>query len=309
MKVLKVLLAVVAVLLGGAVQANDNTLKIVASFPPGSGPDSMARKVAEQLSDQLKVPVIIESKSGGNGVVAMNYALGQKDNNVILYASNDNMVVYPLLTNNSTLINKFRPLKQALYSYLILAVSPSVKNLDALKQNKNISYGSWGVGSAPHVLGSGFGRFLGVTNSVHVPYKDYGQWFGDVSSGTLSFSFVTVGSTGSLEKSGKIKYLATASADRSPRYPNLPTLQELTGQSFYGIGWAGFYVPTGMSGVREKELKTTLDQVFGRKEVVETLDALSYNYQKLSTDQFRQFVQQDQKKFQEAFYTNNIKLD
>jgi tripartite-type tricarboxylate transporter receptor subunit TctC len=309
MKSLKVLLAVVTMLVGGVVQANDNTLRIVASFPPGSGPDSMARKVAEQLSDQLKVPVIVENKPGGNGVLAMNHALGQKDSNIILYAGNDNMVVYPLLANDSTLVNKFRPVKQALYSDLILAVSPSVKNLDALKQNKNISYGSWSIGSAAHILGSGFGQFLGATNPVHVPYKDYGQWFGDVSSGTLSFSFVTIASTGPLEKSGRIKYLATAGANRNPRYPNLPTLQELTGQSFYGIGWIGFYVPTGMSSVREKELRAALDQVFTRKEIVETLDALSYNYQNLSVDKFRQFVQHDQKKFQEAFRTNNIKLD
>lgn len=309
MKLLKALLAIAVVLLGGVAQANDNTLRIVASFPPGSGPDSLARKVAEQLSDQLNVPVIVENKPGGNGVVAMNYALGQKDNNVILYASNDNMVVYPLLINDQNLVNKFRPLKQAMYSDLMLAVSPAVNYINALKQNKNISYGSWSVGSAPHILGSSFGQFLGATSSVHVPYKDYGQWFGDVSSGTLTFSFVTVGSTGPLEKSGKIKYLATAGANRNPRYPNLPTLQELTGQSFYGIGWAGFYVPIGTSGVREKKLKAALDQVFARKEVVEILDVLSYTYQKLSADQFRQFVQQDQKKFQEALRTNNIKLD
>jgi tripartite-type tricarboxylate transporter receptor subunit TctC len=142
-----------------------------------------------------------------------------------------------------------------------------------------------------------------------VPYKDYGQWFADISNGTLSYSFVTVASTGALEKAGKIRYLATTASQRDPKYPTLPTMQELTGQAFYGIAWAGFYVANGMPEAREKELKLVLDLAFGLKEVAATLDALNYNYRNLGVAEFRKFVQQDQTKYKEAFRKNNIKLD
>ena len=310
MKLLKIILTSIALMFMTSVQANDNTIKIVSSFPAGSGPDTLSRSIAVQLSKKLNVPVIVDNKPGGNGLIAMTHAINLKDsNNVILYASHDNLVNYPILSNNYSAIDQFRPMKEALSSELVLVTSPANDSIKNITNSKNISYGSWGTGSAPHILGAGLGQKLELNNSVHVPYKDYGQWFTDISNGTLAFSFVTIASTSQLEKSNKIKYLAIASSARNPKYPTLPTLQELTGYNITSEGWAGFYVINSVSDSREKELKQALDQVYKSQEVVDSINNLSYNYRDISTSDFKKSIQREKTYFKESFQRYNITLN
>lgn len=307
MRFLKSILTSIALMCAVTVNANDNTIKIVSSFPAGSGPDTLSRTIAVQLSKKLNVPVIVENKPGGNGVVAMTYAVNLRDsNNVILYASHDNLVNYPILSNNYSVIDQFRPMKEAFLTELVLATGP--KN-DNITNAKNASYGSWGVGSASHILGTVLGQRLEIKNSVHIPYKDYGQWFTDISNGTLAFSFVTIASTSQLEKSNKIKYLAIASSARNPKYPTLPTLQELTGHRITGEGWAGLYVVDSVSDSRERELKQALDQVYTSQEVVDSINNLSYTYRNASTSDFKKSIQKEKTYFKESFQKYNITLN
>lgn len=285
-------------------------IKIVSSFPAGSGPDTLSRKVASQMSAQLQVPVIVENRPGGNGAVAMAYAVNEKDpENVILYASNDNLVVYPMLSKDYRLIDNFSPLKEALWSELVLASAPNVKNFKELFQVNRISYGSWGVGSAPHLMGSELTSTQGYHDSVHVPYKDYGAWFSDISNGVLSFSFVTVASTANLEKAGKIKYHAIASSNRNNKYPGLPTLKELTNQPLTLVGWAGFYTNRLISSGRAQEFKEALDRAYLSQEVLETVNALNYNTRNLSINEFKNRVSRDHERYQEIIQRYNIKIN
>jgi tripartite-type tricarboxylate transporter receptor subunit TctC len=285
-------------------------IKIISSFPVGSGPDTLSRKVASQIAAQLQVPVIIENRPGGNGAVAMINAINEKDSeNVILYASNDNLVVYPLLINDYRLINNFKPLKEAFWTELVLASGPDVKNIKEIFQSGRVSYGSWGVGSAPHLMASELASTQGHRDSVHVPYKDYGAWFTDIGSGVLSFSFVTVASTSNLEKAGKLKYHAIVGPSRITRYPNVPTLKELTNHSMNLVGWAGFYTNESMSINRAQELKAAMDRAYKSQEVLETVKALNYNVRDLSSIEFGNNVKQDQEKYKDVIRRYSIKID
>jgi tripartite-type tricarboxylate transporter receptor subunit TctC len=285
-------------------------IKIISSFPAGSGPDVFSRQIANQMAATLKTPVIVINRPGGNGTVAMIHALNEKDpENIVLFASNDNLVVYPLLVNDSQLVDQFVPLKEALWSELVLATGPSINSIDKIFQANRISYGSWGVGSAPHLMGSELSNRNNHKDSMHVPYRDYSAWFSDINSGILTFSFVTVASTESLKQAGRIKYHAVVAPTRNPRYPNLPTLQELTGQSLTLIGWAGFYTSNNMSPSRAQQLKTLFDQAYSSKEVQEQAKTLNYNFRNLSTDEFRRAVVQDQTNYKQIIKKYNIKID
>lgn len=285
-------------------------IKIISAFPAGSGPDVFSRQIANQMAANLKTPVIVINRPGGNGAVAMNHALNEKDpENVVLFASNDNLIVYPLLTNDSKLVDQFVPFREALWSELVLATGPAVSSVDKIFQSSRVSYGSWGIGSAPHLMGSELSSRNNHKDSVHVPYKDYGAWFSDINSGTLSFSFVSIASTEGLEKAGRIKYHAVAAPARSSRYPNLPTLQELTGQTLSLIGWAGFYTVDSMSPARAQQLKSAFDQAYSTTEVRELAKTLNYNFRNLSLDEFKRAVAQDQKNYKEIIKKYNIRIE
>jgi tripartite-type tricarboxylate transporter receptor subunit TctC len=302
------LLSVICLLASSAWAAQP--IKIISSFPAGSGPDVFSRQIANQMAATLKTPVVVINRPGGNGSVAMIHALNEKDpENTVLFASNDNFVVYPLLVNDSQLVDQFLPLKEALWSELVLATSPSVNSIDKIFQADRISYGSWGIGSAPHLMGSELSDRNNHKDSVHVPYRDYGAWFSDINSRTLAFSFVTIASTESLEQAGRIKYHAVVAPARNLRYPNLPTLQELTGQSLMLIAWAGFYTVNNMSPRRTQQLKASFDQAYSSKEVQELAKTLNYNFRNLSIDEFRRAVAQDQTNYKQIIKKYNIKID
>lgn len=310
MKIFTLVMSAALLLVPPVVCANPNTIKIVSSFPAGSGPDTLSRKVADRLSAQLGVPVIVENRPGGNGVVAMNHAINEKNSeNTLLYASNDNLVVYPLLTNDHQLVNNFRPFKEALWSELMLASGPTVNSFKEIFQPQQISYGSWGVGSAPHLMALEMSSAQGHRDSVHIPYKDYGAWFADINSKVLSFSFVTVASTSNLEKAGKLKYHAIVGPNRNTQYPNVPTLKELTNHSLNLIAWAGFYTNESMTSARAQELKAAMDRAYKSQEVLETVKALNYNVRDLSLTEFRNLVKQDQEKYKEIIQRYNTKIN
>jgi tripartite-type tricarboxylate transporter receptor subunit TctC len=303
---MKNLLTLVFLFLTALTAHAEATIKIISSFPVGSGPDVLARAVANQMSQNLKAPVIVVNRPGGNGAVAMSDAVSDTDvNNIILYASNDNLVVYPLMSNDYKLINNFTPLKEALWSDLVLATGPAINNINDIFQAKQLNYGSWGVGSAPHLMGSQFSnKYSGPV--VHIPYRDYSAWFSDLSSGRLLFSFVSIASTEHLQKAGKLKYHAIAGASRNERYPSLPTLQESGIDIQQLVGWAGFYVPKNMSADRSRFLKQALDNAYQSNEVKNTAKTLNYNIRNLSVNEFASGIQQEQEKYRQFFKSNNI---
>jgi len=297
-----------ALLLWQPVVAQDNRVfKIISSFPVGSGPDTLSRKIADELTKELGMPVIIDNRPGGNGVLALNQALKEDPNSYILYSGNDNMIQYPALTDRG-LVDRFRGLRQAMWSELMLATGPGITDLQQLAAGGTVNYGSWGMGSAAHMLGLEFSRGLNLRDPVHAPYRDYGAWFSDVSNGVLTFSFVTIASTQALERAGKLRYHAVVGSQRNSRYPNVPTLQELTGQTAHAIGWAGFFVHQSLDPKKEQDLKRSLDRVYRTPAVVDSLRNLDYNAKDMSINEFRSLIQQEQTKFTAFVRANNISI-
>jgi tripartite-type tricarboxylate transporter receptor subunit TctC len=283
------------------------SFKIISSFPVGSGPDTLSRKIADELAKEMGMPVIVDNRPGGNGVLALNQALRESPDSYILYSSNDNMVQYPILTDRN-LVDNFQGIKQAMWSELVLATGPGTTTLGQLAKTGTVNYGSWGVGSAPHVLGLEFSQGLGLRDPVHVPYRDYGAWFSDVSNGVLTFSFVTIASTHALEQAGKLRYHAVVGVQRNSRYPNVPTLQELTGQNIHAIGWAGFYVHKSVDPKKAQEIKRRLDRVYQTKSVIDGLRTLDYSYRNMSIQDFGAMIQQEQVKFRAFVDANRVSI-
>ncbi len=292
-----------------ATQANTDILKIYSSFPVGSGPDTLARTVADVMERTHDIKVVIENRPGGNGAVAMAESSRQTDpNSYILFASNDNLITWPMMNKDFTLVSNFKPLTLALETELMLITGPDIKDIKQLNALVNPSYGSWGLGSASHILGADLSRHLGIKDSVHVPYKQYNQWFVDVSNGAVPYSFATVGSTRSWQQSGSLRYMAVVSRVRNPAYPEVPTLQELTGLSTYTFAWAAYYVPKDMSESRKQQLYQALRSAYQDTKVKNILKTLDYDYQDFEPTQFNKFINSEETAAKKSIELYNIKL-
>lgn len=289
-----------------------DTFKIISSFPAGSGPDRLLREYAEELSVQWRTPVVVDPRPGAAGSLAMNAHLADPANSVLAVA-NGEFIGHPILNNNATLVNQLKPLSVLVVSDLVLATSTKTENFDVLKARvqKKSTFGSWGVGTLPHVAGLQFSEALGSTDVVHAPYIQYGPWFVDIASQKLDFSFVTIASTRELEKAGKLKYIAVLSTKRNSDYPNVPTMNELVGNAVtYESVWFGLYASKSLPADRLKKLEADTINISTNSEKVNAVRKQLY-YQGMpgqTVDRIEKMINDERARNQAAFKKYNISI-
>jgi tripartite-type tricarboxylate transporter receptor subunit TctC len=217
------------------------------------------------LSAKWKITVVTENKPGGAGAIGLlAYNKEMPDGYTIYYSDSSVMISYPALYNNQEIIKNIKPLTPVTQNYMMMIGSPKIKDFKELETvtRNNPIFGSWGIGSAGHMLGLEVSDFLNI-KPTHVPYREYGQWYTDTSSGSLSFGFSTIASSTAMEQAGKIKYFAYAGPTRHPDFPNVPTLKE-SGHDVALEAWVGIAVPKATPSAvvarLEKSIRVAMSQ-------------------------------------------------
>jgi tripartite-type tricarboxylate transporter receptor subunit TctC len=229
-------------------------IRIIVTVPAGGSVDSVTRAMAQKLSEDARVPVVVDNRVGGTGTIAMNTtAQAAPDGYTVLSASNS-MVVTGVLKKVPYDIRKaFEPVVQMTSSAYVITVPPSLpvaslKELIAYAKAKPdaLSYGTPGVGSIIHLSTELFNQRAGGLRMVHVPYKGNSIAIVDLIAGRIQLVFAAAGVAPHL-KSGKLKALAVTGRKRMPAFPELPTLQEsgLSGLVLDNV--YGLYAPAGVS--------------------------------------------------------------
>lgn len=288
----------------------DRPVRIVLSIGAGAGPDVMARKIAEVLSERWGQPTLVVNKPGGAGVIGINYINGEPaDGYTIGLLDGGTVVSYAALYRNSDPISKLEPLVPVLDANMALFVSSSMTNLQDLRQElaANPAYSSWNIGSIAHILGAEFSSALSK-NTSHVPYRDFGTWQADVASRRVAFAFGSTGTIKSMVQAGRVRMLAVAANQRDPRYPNIPTIREITGQNINTmIAWCAFYVPATVPKSVKSKLEHDIREALLDSRVQETMSKFDYiSLHTMSLASFQQKVRQDQDRYSEIINRFNI---
>lgn len=302
-------------LVGACVQAQDAwtppaTVKFVSSMPVGSGPDNALRKVAQDLSEKWKTSVIIDNRPGGNGIVSLVAFAKDPAEATIYFGTVDNLAVYPIVTDQLDLLKPVDPFMGFIKADMMLVTPPGIKTLDQLKtaMQKNSAFGSWAVGSQSHVDGIALSKAFDVT-PVHVPYKDYGQWFTDLSNGLMPFSFTTVASSRQLMAAGKLNYLAVISDKRDSRYPDVPTLAEFTGKKINMLNpYMVFATNASLPDNVKNQIQKDIVDILHSKKMDETLDPIGYLPWHITIPEFKKFYKTYGENYITYLKTNNIEL-
>ncbi|ARU04634.1 hypothetical protein CCO03_08085 [Comamonas serinivorans] len=232
-------------------------IRIVVTYAPGGLTDSMARVLADKMSKSMGVPVLVENKPGAAGIIGTDYvAKSPPDGYTISLALSNaiytNQFIYPKLPYN--------PNKDISFIYklangpamLVVHNSVPAKNLEEfktwLKANPGkINYGSYGIGSYPHMVTEYIGKQLGVPMS-HAVYKGEAPMVQDLLSGQIQFAFGSPAVMKPHFETGKLRPIAVTSNKRFATLPDLPTFGEQGwNDKPYGLmGWFGFIGPAGI---------------------------------------------------------------
>jgi len=229
----------------------ERIVKIVVPFAPGGGTDSVARTLAQEMAKDLGQSVIIENKPGAGTIIGTQaVATSEPDGYTLLMETFAN-AVNPSL--NSKLPydphRDFAPVALVARSFNIVVVnakSPYHSLADLIAAAKaepdKLSYGTYGTGTSAHLAGELF-KSLAQVNLTTVPYKGAAPAITDLLGGQIQVMFTTVASAASLIAGGQLRALAVTSAERSPAFPDVPTVAEAGVRGYSAESWYGLFAP------------------------------------------------------------------
>ena len=229
-------------------------VRIVAPFPAGGGLDLVSRALGQRLSTALGQSIIIDNRSGADGMIGTEQvAKAAPDGYTLLISSTGPMVINPALNIKmpyDTLRN-FAPITLVVVQPLCLVVHPSlpvksVKELIALAKAKpgQLNYGSGGIGNGAHLAGEIF-RTITSIDIVHVPYKGAAPAVVDLLAGQVQMMLNSIPVLLPFIKSAKLRALAVGADNRMAILPEVPTMRESGIARFDANSWYGFFAPAG----------------------------------------------------------------
>ncbi|MEN3385959.1 MAG: putative tricarboxylic transport rane protein [Hyphomicrobiales bacterium] len=230
-------------------------ITIVVPFAAGSGTDSIARIIGQQLSVALKQSVVIENKVGASGVLAATYvARSAPDGYTLLMATNSTHSANPFLFKSLSYdpVKDFAPVARAGSYVFMLVVN---KDLPATTLGELVAHAKANPGKLTYASGNTTGIVAGETlksrasiDVLQVPYKSTPPALNDVIGGRVSMMFIDLAPGLEHVRAGTLRALAVTTRERSALLPDLPSLHEAGIPGYDVTSWAGLFAPAGTPG-------------------------------------------------------------
>ena len=292
-------------------------IRIIVPVPPGGGNDTLARVVAQKLSDSMKQPVVIDNRPGGNTTIGTAVlAKSPPDGYTLMSAPSAhtvNAVLFKSLPYDP--LKDFTPIAGIASTPLFCAVHPSlpvrsVKELVALAKAKPgaLTYASPGNGTSGHLAAELFKSVTGV-QIMHIPYKGGSQAVTDLVGGQVQVMFPTLQAGFSYVTAGRLKAFAVTSAKRSILAPDLPTMAQA---GFPGVeigSWFALLAPAGTPKDIVARLDGEVKSALQTPDVAERLRALGYESFYMSSDELAAYLKSDLEKWTKVIRQAGIRAD
>ena len=225
-------------------------VRLIVGVAPGGANDTVARLVAQPLSERLGQPVVVENRPGAGGNIGLEAAANAPpDGYTLLFATSANALSVAFYDKaNVNFARDITPVTSLVRGPLIMEVNPSfpAKTIPEFiayaKVNPGkINMASAGIGNTTHVAGELFMMLTG-TKFTHVPYRGGAPAVTDLISGQVQVYFDGV--SGSLDhvRSGRLRALGVTTAGRADVLPDVPSIAEFV-PGYEAGGWYGIGVP------------------------------------------------------------------
>lgn len=266
-----------------AAQSNypNRTVRIVVPATPGGGSDLFARLAAQHLSSVLGQQFVVDNKPGGGTLVGMDAVLHSPPDGHTLYLS-------PSTTTSMHVVRKsmpydvtkvFVPVTQLVVLPQALVIHPSVaahsmQDFIALAKREpgKLTYGSAGIGTAPHMAMELLKSMAGI-DVRHIPYRGVSQSVTDILGGRVSGMILNVLISKPHVDQGAMRALGVTGLKRSAAMPNVPTIDESAVPRYEALQWFGILAPAGTPEPVIELLQTRIAEGFRTPEMAARLAA------------------------------------
>ena len=292
------------------------SVRFIVPFAPGGSSEIVARSTAVELSKTLGQSVFVDNKPGAAGNIAMSEAARAEDQHTLILGHIGTLAVNPYIFDKLPwALKDFQPVSLLAKVPSLYVVHPDVpaKNLRefiayAKSKPGRLSYGSAGNGSAGH-LAFEYLKMSSEVYMLHVPYRGTGPMLTDLVSGRVDASAIGAAAIIPFIKAGKVRCIATGSAQRLPQLPDVPTVAEQGFPGFEMTQWYGMLAPTNLSPAHIEKLSAETMKAVKAPDAMRRLTGDAAEAVGNSPAQFAQFIAAEQDRWKKVIARAQIKPD
>jgi len=283
-------------------------VKLVAPYSAGAGPAVFMRVMADRLAKAWGQQVIVESRPGASGFIAIEAVKNAApDGHELLVVSNAHVTINPALYGKLPYDPQadFAPVGMIYHTPFFVTVRsdgpyttvPAL--IAAAKANPGgLTYGVSYVGSPSHLGAADLAHRTG-TRMILVPYKDQSQMYVSIANGELDWALSTLASALPLKKAGRIKLLAIASGQRSKSAPDVPTVREAGGPELIVDSWLALLAPRGTPPAVVRKINSDMNRELAAPEILEHLNVFGFEASPGTPEQLAETIRADTKTYGE----------
>lgn len=256
-------------------------ISFIVPFAAGSGTDQLARAIGVSVSASAGVPVVVDNKAGGSGVIAAQAVARAAPNGyTALITTNTthaaNQHLYKKLPYDP--VKDYTPVTLLSKGQMLLLVNPAspVKTVDDLIAAAKKTPGklTFGSGSSSSRVGGELFRQMTGIDVIHVPYKSNPFAITDLIGAQIDYMFADTSTAIPQMKSGKLRAIATSGLQRVANAPEVPTIDESGVKGFDVSFWTAAYLPAGAPVELTQKLREWLQKAANGPEMA-SLQAIS----------------------------------
>jgi tripartite-type tricarboxylate transporter receptor subunit TctC len=304
---------------GGALAADafpSAPVKVIVPYGPGGTGDVVARIVAEKAGAELGQPVVIDNRSGGNGIIGLQAAKQSRPDGYTLLLMATGHVILPSLQQVPYDWTKdFTPVFGITATPLVFAVRGksdihSMADLVKLAKAtpKGLNYASGGSGSVSHLAAARLVRELKI-NGTHVPFRGFSPAVQALMGDQVNFICATVADVIELTKSGDFRLLGVTSEQRHPLLPKVATMKEQGFGDFYAASWNAYLVPAGTPTEVVDRLNKAFAQAAADPGVQERLAKIGVSVMARNRGDLEKFLKDEAARWRKVIEENAIKVE
>lgn len=292
-------------------------VRLVVPFAPGGGTDIIARLTAQQLTDNLGQPVVVDNRGGAGSTVGTEIvAKAPPDGYTVLLGNISlafNAELYKKLPYDA--IRDLAPVTLVAVQPNIIVIHPSLpaksmKEFIALARTSpgKYSFASAGTGAGTHLAGELL-KMLTRIDLLHVPYKGTGPALTDLIGGQVHMMVSTFASALPHVKSGRLRALAVTSAKRSAATPDVPTLSEAGVPGFEYSTWYGLLMPAGTRREVVEKVNQATHKALARDDVKQRFEAQGVEPLSSTSAEFAAYIKSETQKWGKVVKTIGARAD
>ena len=292
-------------------------VKVVVGYSAGGAVDVVARTVGQSMAASMGQPFVIENKPGAGTNIAVKSVIdAPPDGYTLLMAANAlaaNMALYQPAPFDAE--KDLVPVALVGRVPVVIAASASApystvaQLIAAAKANPGlVAFATPGNGSTPHMAAELFARAAGIS-LLHVPYRGGAQAITDVISGQVPLLAMNALEVKPQVASGKLKVLAVLSPQRSPIFPDAPTIAESGFKGFEASVWYALMAPAGTPTRVIDRLHTEVQKALQTREVSERMSAVGGEVIPGSQAMMAALLHAERQRYEKLVQDANIKPD